>query len=188
MAAGFEFGTYRILAPLDAGGMGEVYRALDTRLHREVAVKVLPVALSDDPDRVARLEREARLLAALNHPHIATIHGLEMAGGVRSHRDGADRGPTLADRLASADRCRSTWHSRSRARSPTRWRPRTRKGSSTAISSRRTSSSPPPATVKVLDFGLAKSHRGRSVAVPGRCTGGALPRQLKAGGRERRGT
>ena len=68
MATGFELGTYRILGPLDAGGMGEVYRALDTRLHREVAVKVLPAALSDDPDRVARLEREARLLAALNHP------------------------------------------------------------------------------------------------------------------------
>src|SRR4029453_2952992 len=60
LATGFARATYRILGPLDAGGMGEVYRALDTRLHREVAVKVLPAALSADPDRVARLEREAR--------------------------------------------------------------------------------------------------------------------------------
>ena len=84
MAEGVELGPYRILGPLDAGGMGEVYRALDTRLHREVAVKVLPAALSGDPERIARLEREARLLAALNHPHIATIHGLEIAAGVHA--------------------------------------------------------------------------------------------------------
>jgi serine/threonine protein kinase/Tol biopolymer transport system component len=101
MAEGFEFGPYRILAPLDAGGMGEVYRALDTRLHREVAVKVLPTALSADPERVARLEREARLLAALNHPHIATIHGLEIAGGVHAIVMALIDGPTLADRLSS---------------------------------------------------------------------------------------
>ena len=100
LAAGIEFGAYRILAPLDAGGMGEVYRALDTRLHREVAVKVLPAALADRPDRVARLEREARLLAALNHPNIATIHGLEMADGVPAVVMELVEGPTLADRLA----------------------------------------------------------------------------------------
>ena len=99
MATGFELGPYRILGPLDAGGMGEVYRALDTRLHREVAVKVLPAALSDDPDRVARLEREARLLAALNHPHIATIHGLEITGGLHAIVMELIDGPTLADRL-----------------------------------------------------------------------------------------
>jgi eukaryotic-like serine/threonine-protein kinase len=101
MAAGIEFGPYRILAPVDAGGMGEVYRALDTRLHREVALKVLPTALSDDPERVARLEREARLLATLNHPHIATIHGLEIAGDLRAIVMELIEGPTLAERLAS---------------------------------------------------------------------------------------
>ena len=101
MAAGTELGPYRILGPLDAGGMGEVYRALDTRLHRDVAVKVLPAALSGDPERVARLEREARLLAALNHPHIATIHGLEIAGGLHAIVMELIEGPTLADRLAS---------------------------------------------------------------------------------------
>ena len=69
--------------------------------HREVAVKVLPAALSDDPERVARLEREARLLAALNHPHIATIHGLEIAGGLHAIVMELIDGPTLADRLSS---------------------------------------------------------------------------------------
>ncbi len=98
--ARIELGPYRILEPLDAGGMGEVYRALDTRLQREVALKVLPTALVDDPDRVARLEREARLLAALNHPHIATIHGLEIAGTVHAIVMELIEGPTLADRLA----------------------------------------------------------------------------------------
>ena len=101
LAPGFEFGSYRIIGPLDAGGMGEVYRALDTRLRREVAVKVLPKALSDDPERVARLEREARLLAALNHPHIATIHGLEVVGGMHALVMELIEGPTLADRLSS---------------------------------------------------------------------------------------
>jgi serine/threonine protein kinase len=99
LAAGHEFGPYRILAPLDAGGMGEVYRALDTRLQREVAVKVLPAALAADPQRVARLQQEARLLAALNHPHIATIHGLEVASGVYAIVMELVEGPTLADRL-----------------------------------------------------------------------------------------
>lgn len=97
---GLELGTYRILAPLDSGGMGEVYRAIDTRLHREVAVKVLPAAFCDDPDRIARLEREARLLAALNHPHIATIHGLAVAGGRGAIVMELIDGPTLADRLS----------------------------------------------------------------------------------------
>ena len=101
MAAGTEIGPYRVIGPLDAGGMGEVYRALDTRLHREVAVKVLPSALADDPDRVARLQREGRLLAALNHPHIATIHGFEIAGALHAIVMELIEGPTLADRLAS---------------------------------------------------------------------------------------
>ncbi len=101
LAAGVDLGPYRILAPLDAGGMGEVYRALDTRLQREVAVKVLPTALSVDPGRIARLQQEARLLAALNHPHIATIHGLEFAGGVHAIVMELIEGPTLAERLES---------------------------------------------------------------------------------------
>jgi len=82
LAPGLELGTYSILGPLGKGAMGEVYRARDSRLGRDVAVKVLPAALAFDSERISRLEREARLLAALNHPHIATIHSLEIANGV----------------------------------------------------------------------------------------------------------
>ena len=101
LAPGFQLGPYRIIGPLDAGGMGEVYRARDVRLGREVAVKVLPTALSGEAERIARLQREARLLAALNHPHIATIHGLEVAAGVHAVVMELIEGPTLADRLSA---------------------------------------------------------------------------------------
>ena len=70
-------GQYRVSGRLGAGGMGEVYRAKDLKLQRDVALKVLPSAFASDPERVARFEREARLLAALNHPHIASIYGLK---------------------------------------------------------------------------------------------------------------
>src|SRR5262245_27857270 len=77
LASGTRLGVYEIRGVLGAGGMGEVYRAHDTRLGRDVAVKILPAAFADDPDRLARFEREARTLASLNHPNIAQIHGLE---------------------------------------------------------------------------------------------------------------
>ena len=80
---GKTLGHYEIVEPLGAGGMGEVYRARDTNLERDVALKVLPADFSDDPDRVAPLEREAKLLAALNHANIATIHDLGEAAGTR---------------------------------------------------------------------------------------------------------
>ena len=80
---GKTFSHYEILAPLGAGGMGEVYRARDTKLEREVAIKVLPDELAADPDRLARFEREAKLLAALNHTNIGAIYGLEEADNVR---------------------------------------------------------------------------------------------------------
>lgn len=99
LAEGVALGPYRIIRPLGSGGMGEVYGALDTRLHREVAIKVLPAPFSDDPVRIARLQREARLLAALNHPHIATVHGLEIAGTRYAIVMEVVEGPTLADRL-----------------------------------------------------------------------------------------
>src|SRR5262245_9747089 len=84
LKAGTRFGPFEILAPLGAGGMGEVYRARDTRLDRDVAVKILPEAFAKDPDRVARLEREAKLLASLNHPRIAAIYSLEEIGDRRA--------------------------------------------------------------------------------------------------------
>ena len=76
---GNELAHFRVTAKLGEGGMGEVYRAEDTKLGREVAIKVLPAAVSEDPGRLARFEREAKVLAALNHPHIAGIYSLESA-------------------------------------------------------------------------------------------------------------
>ena len=84
LVAGDRLGPYEILAPIGAGGMGEVYRAKDTKLEREVAIKVLPTALAQDPERLARFEREAKVLASLNHPNIAQIYGIEESNGVRA--------------------------------------------------------------------------------------------------------
>ena len=80
LASGTRLGPYEILSALGAGGMGEVYRARDTTLNRDVALKVLPPEFTLNTDRVARFEREARLLASLNHPHIGSIYGLERSG------------------------------------------------------------------------------------------------------------
>jgi serine/threonine protein kinase len=77
LATGSKLGSYEIVAPLGAGGMGEVFRARDARLGRDVALKVLPDFFARDPDRLARFKREAQLLAALNHPNIAAIYGIE---------------------------------------------------------------------------------------------------------------
>src|SRR5437762_1189440 len=77
LSSGTRLGPYEIIAPLGAGGMGEVYRARDSKLGREVALKVLPAALGDDPGRMGRFQREAHVLASLNHPHIAAIYGFE---------------------------------------------------------------------------------------------------------------
>ena len=98
---GKTLGHYKILAPLGKGGMGEVYRARDTKLGRDVAVKVLPEELSADSDRLARLEREAHLLAALNHPNIATIHALEEDQGARFLVLELVKGESLEQRLAA---------------------------------------------------------------------------------------
>ena len=76
LAPGTVLGPYEIISPLGAGGMGEVYRARDTKLGRDVAIKVLPQALAAEPERMARLEREAKVLASLNHPNISSIYGL----------------------------------------------------------------------------------------------------------------
>src|SRR6266571_1332585 len=77
LSPGTRLGPYEIVAPLGAGGMGEVYRAADTNLKRQVAIKVLPQTVGADPERLARFQREAEVLAALNHPNIAHIHGLD---------------------------------------------------------------------------------------------------------------
>ncbi|HET6277554.1 MAG TPA: protein kinase, partial [Candidatus Polarisedimenticolia bacterium] len=96
---GDRVGSYVIGDRIGAGGMGEVYRAADAKLKREVAIKVLPDALAGDPERAARLEREAHLLASLSHPNIASIHGLEVSQGMQCLILELIEGDTLAERL-----------------------------------------------------------------------------------------
>jgi serine/threonine-protein kinase len=98
---GKKLGPYEITGKLGEGGMGEVYRATDTKLDRQVAIKVLPAAFTQDENRLDRFAREAKLLAQLHHPHIASIFGLEDAGGVRALVMELVEGPTLAERLQS---------------------------------------------------------------------------------------
>jgi eukaryotic-like serine/threonine-protein kinase len=101
LATGSRLGPYEILAPIGAGGMGEVYRARDAKLGRDVALKVLPEAFARDAERMARFQREAKVLASLNHPNIATIHGLEDSGSIHALVMELVEGLTLADRIKS---------------------------------------------------------------------------------------
>ena len=91
LATGVRLGPYKILAPIGTGGMGEVYRAHDTKLNRDVAIKVLLPTVAGDPERLARFSREAQVLASLNHPNIAAIHGIEDSNGVPAIEDGSCR-------------------------------------------------------------------------------------------------
>ena len=131
VTVGQRLGPYLIVAPIGAGGMGEVYKARDTRLGRTVAIKVLPPGLAADPERRRRFEQEARAVAALNHPHICTIHDVGRAGEidflVMEHLDGQ----TLAHRLQRGA-LPSGRRSRLGSRSPTLWRLRTARTSSIA--------------------------------------------------------
>jgi len=101
LSAGDKLGPYEVLQPIGAGGMGEVYKARDTRLQRDVAIKVLPAAVALDAERMARFEREARLLASLDHPNIGAIYGLEESNGTRALILALIEGPTLAARIAA---------------------------------------------------------------------------------------
>jgi serine/threonine protein kinase len=96
---GTRLGPYEVLAPLGSGGMGEVYRARDSRLGREVAIKVLPEAVSSDPERLNRFQREARSASSLNHPNIVTIHDIGTTGSVSYIAMELVRGPRQARRL-----------------------------------------------------------------------------------------
>jgi hypothetical protein len=102
LRTGTRIGAYEITGVLGSGGMGEVYRARDSRLRRDVAIKVLPQSVAGDPDRLARLEREAQMLAALNHPHIAQVYGLEESDGLRALVMELVEGEDLAARIARA--------------------------------------------------------------------------------------
>src|ERR1700694_2714200 len=99
LAAGTKLGSYEVVAQIGAGGMGEVYQAHDTKLGRDVAIKVLPEAFAHDPERLSRFQREAQLLASLNHPNIATIHGLEDSNGTSYLVMELVPGETLAQRI-----------------------------------------------------------------------------------------
>ena len=96
---GSRLGHYAVTALIGEGGMGQVYQATDTKLKRQVALKILPEAFSADPERLARFQREAEVLASLNHPNIAAIHGLEEADNTRALVLELVEGPTLADRI-----------------------------------------------------------------------------------------
>ena len=133
LSDGDRLGPYEVTGELGTGGMGIVLRARDTMLDRDVALKVLPEAFTSDPDRLARFEREAKVLASLNHPNIGSIYGLEEAEGSKFRALVLElvEGPTLADRIK---RGRFPWmrRCRLRRRSPKLWRPRMSGASSTA--------------------------------------------------------
>jgi serine/threonine protein kinase len=156
LPAGSRVGPYEIVAPLGEGGMGEVYRARDDRLGRDVAVKILPDEVAHDADRLARFEREARLLAALSHAGIASLYGLEDADGSRALIMELVEGPTLAERLAqgamAADEVLAAARQIAEALEYAHERGIVHRDLKPANVKLR-----PDGTVKVLDFGLARA-------------------------------
>ena len=142
LVLGTRLGPYVVTAQIGQGGMGEVYGATDTNLKRTVAIKVLPEDVAGDPDRLARFQREAEVLAALNHPNIAQIYGLERSTGATALVMELVDGPTLAEVIDMTETaaCQSIRRCRSPGRSLRLWRPHTSRALSTATSSPRTSS------------------------------------------------
>src|SRR5262245_17246967 len=152
LSPGTRFGAFEILDAIGAGGMGEVYRARDTRLKRDVALKVLPAAFGGDPDRVARFQREAELLAALNHPNIAAVYGVEESGDVRAIVMELVDGQTLEGRRLPGDEALAVARQIVDALEAAHDRGvihRDLKPANIKIT--------PDGKVKVLDFGLAKA-------------------------------
>ena len=132
LTPGTRLGVYDITASIGEGGMGQVYRATDTTLGREVAIKILPDAVASDPERLARFEREAKTLASLNHPHIAAIYAVEKSGGTHALVMELVEGDDLSQRMERGaiplDEALPI-----AKQSRRRLKPRTSKGSSTAI-------------------------------------------------------
>jgi eukaryotic-like serine/threonine-protein kinase len=156
LTLGSRLGPYEISGHLGEGGMGEVYRATDTKLRREVAIKVLPEAFTQDAERLARFEREAQVLAQLHHPHIASIFGLEESSGVRALVMELVEGPTLAERLKDGplplDECVSIARQIAEALEEAH-----EKGIVHRDLKPQNVKAPVDGKVKVLDFGLAKA-------------------------------
>jgi Tol biopolymer transport system component len=147
LSSGDHLGPYEIVAPLGAGGMGEVYRARDSKLNREVAIKVLPAAFANDAQYMARFEREAQVLASLNHPNIATVYGIEQGALVMELVEGADlRGPLPIEEAIPIARQIALGLEAAHERGIVH---RDLKPANIKIT--------PAGVVKILDFGLAKS-------------------------------
>src|SRR5512133_3059267 len=128
LTSGTKLGPYEIVAPLGAGGMGEVYHARDTRLGRDVAIKVLPAEVASDADRLHRFEQEARVLSALNHPNLLAIHDVGTQDGIHYLVSELLEGESLRQRLSDGPLfCASPWTMAFRSRRV--WRQRTRKAS-----------------------------------------------------------
>src|SRR5918992_2983207 len=161
LVPGTRLGSYEIQCAMGAGGMGEVYRARDRQLNRDVALKVLPEQFALDADRLARLSREARVLASLNHPNIAGIHGLEESSGILALVLELVDGPTLADRIAQGpmpvDEALSVARQIAEALQTAHERGIIHRDLKPANIKLRSAG-----TVKVLDFGLAKAIEGES--------------------------
>ena len=158
---GSQLHSYKILSLLGAGGMGEVYRARDMKLEREVAIKVLPAEFTQDPERLARFQQEAKLLASLNHPNIAAIHGLEESDGIRFLVLELVEGKTLAERVAkrplpveeALEVCRQMAEGVEAAHEKGVIH-RDLKPANVKVT--------PEGKVKILDFGLSKAFKGET--------------------------
>src|SRR4026207_615474 len=159
LTSGSRLGPYDVTAQIGVGGMGEVYKATDTNLKRAVAIKVLPEAVASDADRLARFQREAEVLASLNHPNIASIYGLERADGTTALVMELVEGPTLADRIAQSamplDEALPIMRQMAEALEAAHEQGIVHRDLKPANIKVR-----PDGTVKVLDFGLAKAIEG----------------------------
>src|SRR5271157_5385285 len=160
LSSGDKLGPYEIVAPLGAGGMGQVYRARDTKLNRDVAIKVLPAALANDAQYMARFEREAQTLAALNHPNIATVYGIEQGALVMELVEGADlRGPLPIEEAIPIARQIALGLEAAHERGIVH---RDLKPANIKLT--------PSGAVKILDFGLAKTAGEFAGGAPGSAT------------------
>jgi serine/threonine protein kinase len=162
LSAGTKLGSYEVVAQIGTGGMGEVYQAYDTKLGRDVAIKVLPEQFARDPERLSRFQREAKMLASLNHPNIATIFGLEQSGGTSYLVMELVPGETLAERVKAGpvpvDEALKIAEQIAEALEAAHEKNiihRDLKPANVKVT--------PDGKVKVLDFGLAKAFEGEGV-------------------------